>query len=354
VQTGARALLGRRRVSLRRLADFYRQLADLLVAGVPLLKGLDVLAKLTKDPLLARALQGVREEVTSGRPLAEAMSDYSRAFSRLHCAMVRAGEQGGFLPEVLKRIARFQQRQADVRAKVLGAMIYPAFLIGVGAMVVIGLLIFIVPRFVDHFAGRTLPLPTRMLLGASEIILDYWPILLLTLGLLILGLQTLWGSRVGQEWLDRQKVRFPVIGPIFRLTAICRFSRILGTLLANGVGMIESLRVSRDSIGNHVLAERIDEAREAVQSGKPLAEPLEASGLFPADLVQMIAVGEESNRLDAVLVEMSDTQEERLTRLVDGFVRLFEPVLLLALAGVVFFVAVALLLPILTMSAMVR
>jgi len=347
----SRALLGgKKRVRRAKVAEFYSQLADLLKAGVPAMRSLDVLCKQASSPVLAEVLREVREDISGGQTLADAMAKHPNAFPELHTSMVRAGERGGFLEDVLTRLASFTERQNEMNAKIIGSMAYPVILMLFCAVLVTVILTWLVPK-VRSFLRGDLPAMTVFLFGLSDFLRDHWMLAAGVLASFIGGIVALVRSPHGKEIFDRIIMKTPMVGSIIRLSAICRFCRILGTLLNNGVPILQALKISRDSAGNTMLAAQIDEATEAVRKGESLAAPLASGGLFPLDVIDMIAVGEESNNLEEVLVKIADSREARLSRQMDVVVRLLEPMLLIIMAGVVGFIAIALLLPILTMGA---
>lgn len=345
----------RTKVSRRQLTRLYSQLADLLRSGVPMLRSLETLERQYTTGPFGPILAQVRKAVSEGEGLAEALGRHPNVFPDLAVSMIRAGQEGGFLEDVLKRIAQFTERQEELRSKVIGAMAYPLFLIGIGFFVLTGLMIFFVPRFEPMFARLTetgnLPTVTVVVLGTSHFIGQY--------GIFVLGaavgsalLIHRWlGTDKGRFWFDRLRLQLPVIGVVQRNLAVVRFSRILGTLLANGIPILKALRVAKESTGNVILSRAIGEAAENVSSGAVLTEPLRACGLFPADVIEMIAVAEESNNLENVLVDIADTTEAFTTRQMDLAVRLLEPLLLLVMALVTLVVVSGLLLPVFRMSS---
>lgn len=344
----------RKRIKLSLLGQFYGQLGDLLRAGVPVLRALDVLAKANANAALVEILREVRDDVAGGLGLAEAMEKHPHAFSELHVSMIRAGERGGFLEEVLARVAIFVERQNELRNKLVGSMIYPIMLMTAGFGVVIMMLTFVVPKIrplLQRLESQgELPMMTRALFTLTDFLRSY--------GFFVFGAVLVGGisvipylrSEAGRKAVDRIKLKLPVVGKIVTIVAICRFCRILGTLLANGVPILQALKISKDSAGNLVLGEEIDKAAESVRKGETLSAPLGQSGLFPMDVIDMIAVAEEANTLDTVLVTIADANEARAARVIDLGVRLLEPVLLLLMAVMVLFIALAILVPILTMS----
>jgi len=341
---------GKKRVRPTTAAVFYSQFSDLLRAGVPALRSLDVLHKQTSNTVLKEVLHEVREDLASGQTLGDAMDKHPNAFSPLHVAMIRAGEKGGFLEEVLTRIALFTERQNELRNKVIGSMLYPLILMVVGTGIVTFLLVVVVPK-IRSFLRGDLPVLTRLVFAACDFLKAHglWVVGVgVVLVVMVVGLLR---SKAGRATLSRLQFKLPLFGNIIRLVGICRFCRILGTLLRNGVPILQSLKIARDSAGNVLLEEVIEGATESVRKGASLSVPLGKSGLFPLDIVDMIAVGEESNNLENVLVTIADSYEARTSRQIDLAVRLLEPLLLVMMAGIVAIIAIALLLPILTMSA---
>jgi len=338
------------KIRLREIGIMYGQLADLLRAGVPLLRALETIAKAGVNERMAKTLLSVRDGVSAGKALADAMADLPEAFPALHVAMVRAGEKAGFLEDVLTNISGFIERVDELQSKIRGAMIYPAVLSVLGVTVTLGMLIWFVPRFRPIFGDRTLPWPTRVMFALSDALINQWPVLL---GLLLGGLgcvwwfiRSEWGRRVWERW----RLRIPVLGRVIRTISVTRFCRILGTMMANGVPILQALAISKDATGSVILADCVEQAGEAVRAGESLSDPLRASGMFPIQILEMIAVAEESNQLEKVLVEIADTVERRTDRQVDQAVHLIEPLILVLMAITIGLLAVGLLYPILTMA----
>jgi len=341
----------RRRVRTRDVGIMYGQLADLIDSGVPLLRALDSLIRSTVNRRLVEVLKEVRASVADGESLTDAMREFPDVFPVLHTAMIQAGERAAFLDQVLRSLSDFLERLDELRGKVLGAMIYPAVLVALGSAVMIAALIFFVPKFEPLLASAKKPLPTEVLFGLSKVLRAYWYIVILGAGglgaLLMSGLK----SRKARRWIEVWRLKIPVVGNALRLLAITRFCRILGTMLANGVPFLQALRISRDATGSTLLAERIAEATEAVRDGKRLSEPLAQGGFIPDQILAMIAIAEESNKLDKVLLQIADTVERRTNRQVDQAVRLVEPAILCLVAAGIGFLALGLLLPIFTLAS---
>ncbi len=339
-----------KRVSAAKLATFYSQMGDLLHSGVPLLRSLELLERQATQPALSAVLQDVRAQVADGTRLAEAMRRHPRAFSELAVSMVRAGEEGGFLEDVLKRVALFTEHEEDLKGRVVGALVYPLFLLGVGFIVVIAMLVFFVPKFAPIFERQKelgeLPLATTVLMGMSDFLQHYG----LWVALGIVGL-IWWGwtwlqSESGRMLYDTWRLKMVGLGPIIKNLATSRFCRILGTMLKNGVPLLNALRIAKDATGNKVLSAAISHAADNITAGKSLARPLASSGQFSQEVVEMISVGEEANNLEQVLLDISDNLERRTHRQLDLFVRMLEPVMLMVMAVMILFVVVALLMPV--------
>lgn len=346
---------GGKRVKPRILCTVYSQLADLLHAGVPLLRSIEIIERQSSTPALTAVLKDVQAQVADGTSLADAMAKHPKVFNDLTVSMVRAGQEGGFLEDVLMRVAEFTEHQEELRSKVVGALAYPMFLMVVGTAIVFGLIIFLVPRFEQMFANKKdeLPFITQALLGFSSFLQSYIILILLAVFGGWYAFRRWINTEKGRRRMDGIKLKIPGAGPVFRSLAISRFCRILGTMLRNGIPILTALRIAKDSTGNKVLADAIDRAAEHVTGGKNLAGPLAASGHFPRDVIEMISVGEESNTLETVLVKVADSTERRTTRQLDLFVRLLEPIMLLMMAGITLMVVLALLMPFLQQSNMI-
>jgi len=345
----------RRRVAASQLATTLNQLADLLQNGVPLLTALSVLAEQAVHPELRRVLVDVRERVAEGTPIDQALAAHPQVFGELVVSMVRAGAEGAFLEDALKRTADFLEMQEEIRSRVKGAMFYPAFLAVVGTVITTALIVFFVPKFAELFErlereGGGLPFATVALLGLSDFLARFGGVVLLGLIGTIWGLRQVVQSPKGREWYDRIKLGIPVLGPIFLNYAVARFCRVLGTLLRNGVPLLKALDISSQSAGNRILEQAVRKSAENVSSGETLSKPLAQCGLIPKPVMAMITVAEQANNLDHVLVQIAESVERRLARQIDLMVRMVEPAMLLIMGVIIMFVLVALLLPIIEIS----
>jgi general secretion pathway protein F/type IV pilus assembly protein PilC len=343
-----------KRVKGRHLANLYSQLADLLHSGVPLLRSLELLERQSTNLRLQSVLRDVRAKVADGTGLAQAMGSHPKVFDELAVSMIRAGQEGGFLEDVLKRIASFVEHQEDMKSKVIGALAYPVFLAVTGFVVLNILIIFFVPNFKPVFSKLEekgeLPVLTTYLMNFSAFVRSPTGILGVIAAIIGFVMFVRWTRGSGRVWADRTKIKLPLFGKIFLSLALARFTRILGTMLHNGIPILKALGIAKDSTGNKILALAIEKSAENVTAGQRLADPLRKSGYFPSDVVEMIAIAEESNSLEKVLVDVADGLEKRTARQLELSVKLLEPVMLLVMAGITLLVVAGLLLPVFKMG----
>jgi type II secretory pathway component PulF len=343
------------RVRGQAMATVYSQMAALLRSGVPLLRSIAVLRDQTSNKNLKTILDDVYGRVEEGTNMADAMARFPRAFSEMAVNMVRAGAEGGFLEDALERVATFTEQQEDLKGRTVSAMVYPLLLGTAGTVVVTGLIVFFVPKFAvmfDRLRERgELPWATDALLWVSDTSRQWGWLVLLVLAIAAVWARFRFNNPEGRRLADLIKIKVPIAGQIFLNFAVARFCRVLGTLLHNGVPILKALEISRDASGNRVLSEAIARASENISGGHSLAGPLAGSGHFPKMVVEMIAVAEESNSLDKVLVDLADDLEKRTSRQLDLAVRLLEPIMLIILAVVVLIVVIALLVPVMKMSS---
>lgn len=349
-ERNARAKRGKG-VRNRDIGTMYGQLADLIGSGVPLLRAIDTLIKSTPNRNLVVVLKEIRGAVADGKSLNESMRQFPEMFPTLHTSMIQAGERASMLQTVLMSLSGFIERLDELRSKVLGAMIYPALLMLVGLTVMVGALIFFVPKFEPLLANVQQTLPTRLIFAMSIVVRGYWYIVLIAL---VVGIAVAWSTlrtESSKRLMEQWRLKIPVVGTALRMVAITRFCRILGTMLANGVPMLQALHIARGATGSTLIGDRIAEAAESVREGKSLTAPLGKGGLFPEQIIAMLSVAEESNQLEKVLLQISDTVERRTNREVDQAVRLVEPLILCVVAAAIGFLALGLLLPIFTMAS---
>ena len=355
---GSAKALSSGKVNVRVLAVVTRQFAVLIRSGIPLVPALTALAEQVEDERLARVLADVKGRVNEGASLADAMGAHPRTFSTIYINMVRAGESSGALDVVLERLADFTEGQAELKSKVIGALIYPVVMVIAGALVMFGLFIFVVPRITKIFssAEAQLPLLTRTLIGLSEVIRN--PVLMFgVLSLVLVGIIVFrnWvRTEKGRRGFDSLKLRLPLFGRIHRMVAIARFARTLGTLLASGVPLLSACKIVRNVVNNEVLAETIDAAALAVSEGQSFAAPLKRSGEFPPLVHHMISVGEQSGKLEGMLENVATAYEQQVEVTVGGLTSIIEPILILFMGGGVATVVFAILMPILQMNQFIR
>jgi len=342
--------LFQRRVPETQIAAALLQLADLLDNGVPVLHAFQVLEKQTPNSRLRSVIKNIHDRVSEGEAIDNAFAAHSNVFNELTVSIVRAGAEGAFLEDALRRVGGFLEKQAELKGKVIGALIYPMVLFAVGASIVLAGLIFAVPIFKGMLEDMLPPeqshlLITELLFFASDMVVAYS---LYAIGIAVFlyiwlqgQLATAWGTRL---W-DRFKLRIPLVGNILLEEAVARFCRILGTLLQNGVPILRSLEISSQSTGNTILADAVRRSAENVSSGEPLARPLAEAGIIPPQVMAMISVAEESNTLESVLVNTADAIERTSARQLDMLIRILEPVILLMMGLAIFFIIIALLLP---------
>jgi type II secretory pathway component PulF len=345
------------KVSSRALEDFTRLLSSLLAAGVPLSRALVILHKESSNPAAQAKWKEIHDSVVDGMSLADAMGKSPDTFPRVYTAMVQAGETGGFLDLVLAQIADFQAREKDLRSKVMAAMLYPCVLLFLALAVLVFLLTFFIPKFQVIFKGlgAALPLPTQIVLAASHILRSYG--LFVVIGIVIIGslVRNWFASEKGRRVWEGLILRTPLVGPLVAQFAMARFARMLGTLLGAGVPLVQALNVARKSIGNQILVDAVAQAIERVQQGGQLGASLaECKGLFPSSVVEMVAVAEESGKLDQELIRIANVTEGDLDRHLKTAVAFAEPLLLFFIAAFIGTIFISMVLPIFTMQEYIK
>jgi len=345
------------RVSQASVEAFNRELANLLAAGVSMSRALSILAREASQPAARKQWAAIHDDVAGGMALADAMARWPRSFPPVQVAMVRAGETGGFLDVVLEQIANFRSRERDLKGRVRSAMVYPVILTVLAAGILAFLLTYFIPVFSEIFAdfGENLPVLTRAVMAVSHAVTEYGLVIAGAAALAVILARRALGSPSGRLTAERALLRVPVLGRVVARFALVRFCRMLGTLLGAGVPLVASLKVAREAIGNQVLAQAVGVSTEQVQQGKPLARSLAANArLFPASVVEMIAVAEESGRLDDELRRLAGVYEEELDRQLRMLVALAEPALLFVVAVIVGTIVISMLLPVFTLQEFIR
>jgi general secretion pathway protein F len=333
-----------------------RQLATLLGAGLPLVTALDALMEQSTNAPFKKIIAQIKESVNEGNSLTLSLSRHPKLFSNIYINMVRAGEASGSLDVVLERLAEFGEHQQALKSRFQAALVYPIFMAIVGSAVLFFLLSFVVPNITRIFTEmkQVLPLPTIILIWFSDFMRSFWWALLLVIAAIIMGIRKAVKTPKGQYFWDSMKLRLPIIGPLNRRIALSRFGRTLGSLLQSSVPLITSLQIVRNIVNNVLIGDVIDEAMEDIQAGKSLNLALSRSKWFPPVFLQMVAVGEQSGDLEAMLNKIADAYEREVETRLTGLTSLIEPVMILAMAVVVGFIVFSILLPIFEMNQMIN
>jgi type IV pilus assembly protein PilC len=320
-------------------------------AGLPLVQAMTILADQSQNKILADIMRKVVFDVESGNTVADALSKHPQAFSNLYVNMVAAGEAGGILDTILMRLATFMEKNDALIRKVKGAMIYPSVIMAVAAIAVTVLLIFVIPVFENLFAsaGLALPLPTRIVMGASRFLKGYWYIVLASAGAGFFLLKRYHATSNGRLKIDRFMLRVPVLGDVLRKSAVSRFTRTLGTLVSSGVSILDGLEITAKTAGNRVVQDAIMESRSSIAGGDTIAAPLKKSGVFPPMVISMISVGEQTGGLDEMLSKIADFYDEEVDAAVSNLLSLLEPIMIVFLGVVVGGMVVSMYLPIFDM-----
>jgi type IV pilus assembly protein PilC len=345
-------LFERKTVKSKILMIFTRQLATLIDAGLPLLRGLNVLAKQERDKVLRNTINSLADGVQSGSTFSEALAQYPSIFNDLYVNMVKAGEVGGVLELVLGRLAEFQEKAAKIKNKVVAAMVYPMIVMTMAISIMGFLLVFIVPKFEaifhDMLGDKPLPTITLFVIGVSKFVQNHW---LLLIGLLVAAVAGYkFASRTprGRSIIDRLQLRVPLFGDLIRKTAISRFSRTLGTLVTSGVPILQALNITRDTAGNLVIARAISQVHDSVKEGESIVQPLEASGVFPPMVISMVDVGEETGQLPEMLLKVAEVYDDEIDNSVAALTSMLEPIMIVFLALVVGTIVIALFMPLIS------
>ena len=344
---------GPRKITARMLENFTRLLSSLLAAGVPFSRALVIIHREAAAPVAKAKWKEIHDLVIDGMSLSDAMARSPETFPRVYCAMVEAGEAGGFLDVVLAQIADFQAREKDLQGKVIAALMYPAILLVLAIGVLIFLLVFFIPRFQLVFQGfnAELPLLTQMIVGASEAVRHYGLFLAAGIAVAVVSLRNWFKSEKGRRSWEGLILRAPAVGPLLAQFAMARFCRMLGTLIGAGVPLINALNVARRSIGNQILVDAVSNSIDRVKEGKPLGKSLaQNSSLFPGAIVEMISVAEESGKLDNELLRIANVTEGDLDRQLKTVVALAEPIMLFLIAALVGTIFIGMVYPIFSLQ----
>jgi general secretion pathway protein F len=344
------------RISRADVSVFTTQFAALVEAGMPVVTSFDIVIQQTEKKSMKKMLSVIKEEVNKGSSLADGFRLFPRHFSPLYVNMVRAGEESGSLEIVLRRLADFLESQNELRAKITATLAYPILMLIVAVVVVFFLVTFVIPTVTGIFQEmqQTLPLPTLILLGLSGALKATWFYILGAVLALFLFYGRYRRTVSGRERLDRWKLKIPLMGPQYKKIMMARFTRTLGTLLANGVPVVTSFDIVKNIIDNTVISREIEKARDDIKEGKEIATPLARNGIFPPVVVNMIAVGEKSGQLEEMLNRVSRIMESELETSLKRLMSLLEPIMILAMGGVVLFIVISILLPIFEMNQLIK
>ena len=351
-KSGNITLFQKETVKSKTLMIFTRQLATLIEAGLPLLRGLTVLAKQERDPVLKRTINQLADSVQGGNTFSESLAQHPKIFNKLYINMVKAGELGGVLELVLNRLAEFQEKAQKVANKVKSAMAYPLIVLVIAVLIMWFLLVFIVPKFEqifkDMLGNKPLPELTQIVIGISKAIQENFFSIIGTVVGLFIAYQIFARSAAGRVMLDRLKLHVPMLGDLLRKSGISRFTRTLGTLVESGVPILQALNITKDTAGNAVLSDAIMKVHDAVKEGESIVAPLEASGVFPPLVISMIDVGEETGQLPNMLLKIADVFDDEVDNAVAGLTAMLEPLMIVVLALVVGSIVIALFMPLIS------
>jgi type II secretion system protein F len=342
----------RRRVRLKDRNVFFRQLANLMESGMPITRALMTLEEQTENPRLRSIVEQLRQDVQKGATFAEALERHPKVFPAMHCNLVRAGESGGMLEDVLWRIVTFGEQEEELRGKATSAMVYPAFLMLVGSVAIFILVSFVFPKFITMFEDMNAPMPwpTVVVMGLCGFMGSFWWAVLAGLAAGAAALVSYLRTPVGRRQLHGLLLRVPVTGRLVQRYEMARFARTLGTLLDNGVPILTALRITRETVGNVLIADEVGEVQARVTEGDGISDSLRACRHFPPMVVNMFAVGEESGRLGAVANRIAEAYDNEVDRAVKALTALLEPTMIVVMGVIVGFLVIAMLLPILTLS----
>ncbi|MGA2465333.1 MAG: type II secretion system F family protein [Thermodesulfobacteriota bacterium] len=340
------------RVGVKDLLIFTQEFSTLISAGLPIDRSLNILGTLTENGRLREVVKDVLKRIEGGNSLAEALGQYPRIFSKLYINMVKAGESGGFLETILSRLAQYLQSTKEIRDYLISVMIYPLILTIVSGISVTILVTFVIPRFARIFSGlgQTIPLPTQIMLFASQFVKNYWWAGLGAIVLIYLGLRIYLQQEERRFRWDQFKLRWIAVGDLIKKIEVARFSRTLGTLLQSGVPILPALNLVKEVSQNRAISRSIADIHDRLREGKGISKSLEKTEVFPPLAVHMIGVGEETGRLDEMLMKVAETYEENIQNSLKRFVSLLEPLIILIMGAVVGFIVISMLLAIFSIN----
>ncbi|OIO72138.1 MAG: pilus assembly protein PilC [Zetaproteobacteria bacterium CG1_02_53_45] len=337
------------------ISIFFRQLATMINAGLPLVQCFELAERGSEKKAMCKLLRDVRQSLEGGNPLGETMRKFPKQFDRLTCALIEAGEQGGILDSILLRLCAYKEKALSLKAKIKSAMVYPIAILVVSFIVTSILMIFVIPIFAEMFAdfGAELPAPTQIAMAISDIFVEFWYVVLFAPILLVMAIKALYKTPKGHYQLDKLLLALPIIGDVLRKASVARFCRTFSTLSAAGVPILEALDTVAETSGNLVIEEVILTSKDSISQGQTLTAPLEASKIFPIMVTQMISIGEQTGSLEEMLSKIADFYEEEVDTAVDNMQQLMEPLIMAFLGVVIGGLVIAMYLPIFQMAAIV-
>ncbi len=330
------------------IAIFTKQFSVMLEAGLPIVQSLTILAEQQENPTFGAALDEVRGDVEAGSTLTESMRKHPKVFDSLYVNMVAAGEAGGILDVILKRLSIFVEKLVKLKRSLVSASVYPGIVITVAVGIVVAIMVFVIPTFAKLFSdmNATLPLPTRMVMGLSDLMTAYIGYVVIGLIAVVIAGQRYYATEAGHLAIDGLTMKVPIMGVVIKKIIIARFARTLGTLLSSGISILEALEITALTAGNMVVQNVLMDARRQVQEGKTLADPIKQADLFPPMVIQMVSVGEQTGELDQMLQKMADFYEEEADTAIADFLTLIEPVMIVFLGGIIGGIVISMYLPI--------
>ena len=341
------------KVKTKEIAIFFRQFSVMIDAGLPLVQCLEILAANQENGTFQKTLTGVRTTVEGGATLANAMRQYPKVFDDLTTNMIEAGETGGILDIILQRLAQYVEKAVKLRSAVKSALIYPVAVVSMAVLIVGALLKFVVPIFKNLFAGLgvSLPLPTRIVMGLSDFIVQFWWVFILGVVGVIFGMKQIRKDPRGKYWFDYSLLKLPVVGVLLRKIAVARFTRTLGTLITSGVPILEGLSITARTSGNAVLEEALMKVRKAIEEGRTIVDPLRECGVFPNMVTQMIGVGEATGAMDSMLQKIADFYEDEVDSATKDMLAMLEPIIIGILGITIGGIVISLYMPLFAMIA---
>jgi type IV pilus assembly protein PilC len=339
---------GRKKVQTKEIVIFTRQFATMIDSGLPLVQCLEILSSQQENPTFKDVLLKVKESVESGSTFADALSKHPTVFDRLYVNLVAAGEVGGILDTILNRLAAYTEKAMKLKKQIKGAMVYPATIMSIAVIVVGVIMIFVIPTFAKMFAefGGDLPAPTKIVINLSNFIVKYIVLIIAAIFGIIYLVKKYYSTEKGRKVMDRFALKAPIFGQLIRKVSVAKFTRTLGTLVSSGVPILDGLDIVAKTAGNVIVEEAIMKVRQAISEGKTIAEPLQQSGVFPPMVVQMIAVGEATGAMDAMLSKIADFYDDEVDDAVSALTAMMEPLLMVFLGVVVGGLVIAMYLPI--------